>query len=91
MEPEEGQRSRILCEGGDLTLVAADFGTEDSRNEILPSVMEELISEACTITSAEIPNQPGTWGVYPTGVSARFAFVLAGPDAEQARLSIPIC
>ncbi|WP_296132214.1 serine/threonine-protein kinase [uncultured Corynebacterium sp.] len=91
VEPEEGQRSRILCEGGDLTLVAADFGTEDSRNEILPNVMEELISEACTITSTEIPNQPGTWGVYPTGVSARFAFVLAGPDAEQARLSIPIC
>ena len=90
-EPGAGQRARIICESEDLTLVGADFGTEDNRDTIVPGTVEELTSEACTITSAEIPGQPGTWGVYPTGVSARFAFVIAGANAKEDRLSLPLC
>ena len=90
-EPEAGQRARIICESEDLTLVGADFGTEDDRDTIVPGTVEELTSEACTVTSAEIPGQPGTWGVYPTGVSARFAFVIAGANAKEDRLSLPLC
>lgn len=90
-EPEAGQRARIICESDDLTFVGADFGTEDNRDAIVPATVEELSSDACTITSAEIPDQPGTWGIYPTGVSARFAFVLAGPNAEEDRLNLPVC
>lgn len=90
-EPESGQRARIICESDDLIFVGADFGTEHDRDAIVPDTVEELSSEACTITSAEIPDQPGTWGIYPTGVSARFAFVLAGPNAEEDRLNLPVC
>lgn len=89
--PEAGQQARIVCKGDDLTLVAADFGTEDNRNSIMPRRLDVLVQDACSITSAEIPHQPGTWGVYPSGVSARFALVLAGPHAREDRLSLPIC
>ena len=89
--PEAGQQARIVCRSDDLTLVAADFGTEDNRNSIMPRRLDVLVQDACSITSAEIPHQPGTWGVYPSGVSARFALVLAGPQAHEDRLSLPIC
>ncbi|MDO5032246.1 serine/threonine protein kinase [Corynebacterium sp.] len=89
-EPEAGQVAKISCTGEDFSYAIAGFASVDDRDAAVPSFDPVTLgNDTCELDSYEIEGDEPTYFMAVDGESE--AFLVWGPDAENARLNLPVC
>lgn len=93
MEAEAGQDSKIRCADEALGVTITRFPSEEDREDALPNGdAVTLGADQCEVTSYEIEGQePPAFIMAPEGDNSSYLITINGADAEQKRLSMPIC
>lgn len=93
MEAEAGQDSKIRCADEALGVTITRFPSEEAREDALPNGdAVTLGADQCEVTSYEIEGQePPAFIMAPEGDNSSYLITINGADAEQKRLSMPIC
>lgn len=92
-EPSDGQQARITCTNDDVSVVIADYGDVENRDEhVSIGEHETLEVDDCRVASAEVPNnEHSTYVMNPVDNNDRFAILFSSDNAKTDRLSLPIC
>lgn len=92
-EPEGSQRAKVSCTGPDVAYAVADYGSAEQRAAAVPTDgFAEFRSNQCAFTSGQLPGASAdAFAVVMPQPRDRYAILIAGPKAEQYRLSLPVC
>lgn len=93
MAPEDGQDSKIRCADDALGVTITRFPSAEDRDDALPDGdAVTLGADKCEVTSYEIEGQePPAFIMAPEGDNSSYLITINGADAEQKRLTMPIC
>lgn len=90
-EPSTGQKAVVHCNGLVVSFSVADYGSAEKRALYPVEQTEALESPRCVVEQAQTDATTDTWAVLPSAPRERYLVLLIGPEATDARLSIPIC
>lgn len=88
---QPGERASIHCLGDQVSYSLTYFASVEEKEKTMPDVEKVVLSnDKCTIESYEqADGDEKTF--YLTAPGTQSAFVVWGPDAEMARLQLPLC
>ena len=92
-EPEGAQRAKVSCTGPGVAFAVADYGSAEQRAGAVPTEgFSQFRSSQCTFESGQLAGASAdSYAVVLPQPRDRFAILVAGPEAERYRLSLPVC
>ena len=92
-EPEGAQRAKVSCTGQGVAYAVADYGSAEQRSSAVPTEgFAQFRSSQCTFESGQLAGASAdSYAVVMPQPRDRFAILVAGPEAEHYRLSLPVC
>lgn len=92
-EPEGAQHAKVSCTGPGVAYAVADYGSAEQRAGAVPTEgFAQFRSSQCTFESGQLAGASAdAYAVVMPQPRDRYAILVAGPEAERYRLSLPVC
>ncbi|WP_257159710.1 hypothetical protein [Corynebacterium cystitidis] len=91
---EAGQQAKFRCADAEFGVSIIDYGDAETRDSYLPQADSFVVlgTGSCEVESYEIPNQAHpTFMLAPQGANSQYILLVNGEDAEDRRLTLPVC